>query len=135
MATLTGQTEEAHALESVLLLHNKEEITVLPAIGTLIATLSSLASAEQFRKVKEIILADPERCYVVPSAPGKRFDGDTKVTDMLYHCYGLIERNQGHEEYFSKIMDRYLEIVPENSFGLGKKELLPDKDLKKFLGY
>ena len=46
MATLTGQTEEANALESVLLLHNKEDITVLPAIGTLIATLSSLASAD-----------------------------------------------------------------------------------------
>ena len=46
MATLTGQAEEAHALESVLLLHNKEDITVLPAIGALIATLSSLASAD-----------------------------------------------------------------------------------------
>ena len=45
---------------------------------------SSLASAEQFIKVGKIILADESRRYVVPSAPGKRFDGDTKVTDMLY---------------------------------------------------
>lgn len=74
---------------------------------------SSLADAQQFRKVKEIICADPDRCYVVPSAPGKRFDGDTKVTDMLYQCYNLIERNQGHEECFMKIVDRYMAIVEE----------------------
>ena len=50
---------------------------------------SSLASAEQFKKVADIIHADPHRRFVVPSAPGKRFDGDTKVTDMLYGCYDL----------------------------------------------
>ena len=48
---------------------------------------SSLASAEQFRKVSEIIHADKGRRYVVPSAPGKRGSKDTKVTDMLYDCY------------------------------------------------
>ena len=48
---------------------------------------SSLASAEQFKKVGKIIHADDSRVYVVPSAPGKRFDGDTKVTDMLLHAY------------------------------------------------
>ena len=48
---------------------------------------SSLASAEQFRKVSEIIHADKDRRYVVPSAPGKRGSKDTKVTDMLYDCY------------------------------------------------
>ena len=47
----------------------------------------SLASAEQFTKVKDIIRSDSDRRYVVPSAPGKRFSGDTKVTDMLYACY------------------------------------------------
>ena len=47
---------------------------------------SSLASAEQFTKVKDIICSDTDRRYVVPSAPGKRFSGDTKVTDMLYTC-------------------------------------------------
>ena len=45
---------------------------------------SSLASAEQFRKAADIIHADKERRYVVPSAPGKRFTEDAKVTDMLY---------------------------------------------------
>ena len=48
---------------------------------------SSLASAGQFQKVGDIIRADETRRYVIPSAPGKRFNGDTKVTDMLYRCY------------------------------------------------
>ena len=52
---------------------------------------SSLASAEQFRKVGDIIRAEESRRYVVPSAPGKRFSADTKVTDMLYACYALAE--------------------------------------------
>ena len=52
---------------------------------------SSLASAEQFKKVGDIIRADESRCYVVPSAPGKRFSSDTKVTDMLYTCYAAAE--------------------------------------------
>ena len=55
---------------------------------------SSLASAEQFQKVGEIIRADESRVYVVPSAPGKRFSDDTKVTDMLLHAYDLA--SQGH---------------------------------------
>ena len=45
---------------------------------------SSLADANQFRKVADIIRSDKERRYVVPSAPGKRFKDDIKVTDMLY---------------------------------------------------
>ena len=53
---------------------------------------SSLASAEQFLKVGQIILADDARRYVVPSAPGKRFEKDVKVTDMLYHCYEAAEK-------------------------------------------
>ena len=48
---------------------------------------SSLASADQFKKVGNIIRSDESRRFVVPSAPGKRFKEDTKVTDMLYKCY------------------------------------------------
>ena len=55
---------------------------------------SSLASAEQFMKVCDIIRADESRRYVVPSAPGKRFNDDIKVTDMLYRCYELAESGQ-----------------------------------------
>ena len=49
---------------------------------------SSLASAEQFKKVGNIIRKEESRRYVIPSAPGKRTPDDTKVTDMLYSCYG-----------------------------------------------
>ena len=48
---------------------------------------SSLANSDQFRKVGEIIRSEDSRRYVVPSAPGKRFPEDTKVTDLLYACY------------------------------------------------
>ena len=48
---------------------------------------SSLATAGQFEKVAAIIRENPGRRYVVASAPGKRFSGDTKVTDLLYRCY------------------------------------------------
>ena len=74
---------------------------------------SSLCDAEHFRKVKEIILSDPSRCYVVPSAPGKRFDGDVKITDMLYQCYRRVDLNQPHEEVFARIAKRYTDIAEE----------------------
>ncbi len=72
---------------------------------------SSLASAEQFEKVGNIIKADPDRKYVVPSAPGKRFANDTKVTDMLYKCYELAENNVDFSEMLSQIKARYDEII------------------------
>ena len=72
---------------------------------------SSLASAEQFMKVGNIIRSDEERRFVVPSAPGKRFDGDTKVTDMLYACYALAEKDHNFMTEMSKIEERYNEII------------------------
>ena len=72
---------------------------------------SSLASAEQFRKVGAIIREDEGRRYVVPSAPGKRFDGDTKVTDMLYGCYRMAEQGRDFKEALRKIRERYQEII------------------------
>lgn len=72
---------------------------------------SSLASAEQFKKVGEIIRADKSRRYVVPSAPGKRFSGDTKVTDMLYTCYNAAVREKKFEALLDEIKARYNEII------------------------
>ncbi|MBQ5850087.1 MAG: aspartate kinase [Lachnospiraceae bacterium] len=72
---------------------------------------SSLASAEQFMKVGSIIHADEDRKFVVPSAPGKRFDKDTKVTDMLYACYDLAEKNHDFTSEIAKIEKRYQEII------------------------
>lgn len=72
---------------------------------------SSLASAEQFKKVADIIHADKERCYVVPSAPGKRFSADVKVTDMLYNCYRLADAGKGFKAELAEIAARYQEII------------------------
>ena len=72
---------------------------------------SSLASAEQFEKVGEIIHADKERAFVVPSAPGKRNPDDTKVTDMLYECYALAEEDKNFKTELKAIKDRYQEII------------------------
>lgn len=79
---------------------------------------SSLADAEQFKKVRDIVLADPERRYVVPSAPGKRFDGDKKVTDMLIACHGLSVSGGDWEPLFSEIRSRYESIVSGLSLSL-----------------
>lgn len=72
---------------------------------------SSLASAEQFQKVKEIIDMDPKRKLVIPSAPGKRYAKDTKVTDMLYICYGIAEQGGNFTVELEQIKNRYLEII------------------------
>lgn len=72
---------------------------------------SSLADAQQFRKVGEIIRADANRRYVVPSAPGKRFSGDTKVTDLLYQCYDLAVKGEDFTDPFRDIQSRYNEII------------------------
>lgn len=83
---------------------------------------SSLASAEQFRKVGDIIHADKERRFVVPSAPGKRFSGDTKVTDMLYGCYELAENDKDFKKELEAIEARYQEIIDGLSLELSLKE-------------
>ena len=87
---------------------------------------SSLASAEQFAKVGDIIRADESRKYVVPSAPGKRNSKDTKVTDMLYACYALAEADEDFRVQLMKIKERYDSIIN----GLGLKISL-DEEFKK----
>lgn len=72
---------------------------------------SSLASAEQFKKVGDIIRSDESRRYAIPSAPGKRFAADTKVTDMLYICYNMAVKEKNFQDSLSVIQDRYNEII------------------------
>ena len=83
---------------------------------------SSLASAEQFEKVGKIIRAEQERRYVVPSAPGKRFSKDTKVTDMLYQCYALAEKGEDFSEKLDAIKARYQEIIDGLSLELSLED-------------
>ncbi len=73
---------------------------------------SSLADAQQFKKVARIIQADPERRYVVPSAPGKRYDNDTKVTDLLYTAYEM-RGTEAFETEFARIEKRYDKIIAD----------------------
>ena len=83
---------------------------------------SSLASAEQFQKVGDIIRADKDRKYVVPSAPGKRHSKDTKVTDMLYACYALAEEGKDFKKELAAIKERYQEIIDGLSLTLSLEE-------------
>ncbi len=72
---------------------------------------TSLADASAFRRVRDILLSDPSRQYVVPSAPGKRFPDDVKITDMLYQCYKLAQRKELYTQVFDKIAERFTGIV------------------------
>lgn len=74
---------------------------------------SSLADANQFRKVANIIKSDEKRKFVVPSAPGKRFSDDIKVTDMLYKCADLAGSGVDFSETFNIIKERYNGIISE----------------------
>ena len=72
---------------------------------------SSLADANHFRQVAEIIKADPNRRYVVASAPGKRQGSDIKITDLLYKCYTLASNEEDVANVFNQITQRYIDII------------------------
>ena len=74
---------------------------------------SSMADAGQFRKVRDILMADRERRVVIVSAAGKRFDGDHKLTDLLYLCYAHIQYGVDCGGIFDLIASRYLDIRDE----------------------
>ena len=119
---------------------------------------SSLADAAQFRKVAAIIKSDAKRKFVVPSAPGKRFSDDIKVTDMLYECCNLAGSGVDFSEDFQKIRDRYNGIIsdlgvdisldeefeniikelknrPAKDFAASRGEYLNGKVLAAYLGF
>lgn len=119
---------------------------------------SSLADANQFRKVADIIKSDSKRIYVVPSAPGKRFSDDIKITDMLYKCCELAGSGVDFSDDFQIIKDRYNGIIsdlgidmsledefdtiaaelksrPAKDFAASRGEYLNGKILAKYLGY
>lgn len=97
---------------------------------------SSLASAEQFKKVGEIIKSDQERRYVVPSAPGKRYSDDIKVTDMLYSCYNKAEQGKDFKAELKAIKERYGEIIKGLGLSLSLDEEFKtiEKDFKAKAG-
>ena len=93
---------------------------------------SSLADASQFKKVKNIILADNKRKYVVPSAPGKRNGKDTKITDLLYLCQAHVETGISLDDVFKYVSNRYIEIVNdlELDFNIEEHLEIVKKDLE-----
>jgi aspartate kinase len=74
---------------------------------------SSLSDARQFEKVRAIVYDDPERVYIVPSAPGRRYDGDDKVTDLLYRCQRLHAQGNDYQDVYDLIAARYMDIAEE----------------------
>ena len=119
---------------------------------------SSLADAGQFKKVADIIKADPCRKYIVASAPGKRFGDDIKVTDMLYSCYERARSGNSFESELKNIRSRYEDIVkglgvdfdlnsefetigqhlssaPEKDYMASRGEYLNSKILAAYLGF
>ena len=83
---------------------------------------SSLADAQHFKQVAEIIKSEPERRYIVASAPGKRSGADIKVTDMLYKCYELASNEEDITKVFEEIQNRYNEIIAELGIELDLSE-------------
>ena len=119
---------------------------------------SSLASAGQFKKVADIIRAEPARRYVVASAPGKRDSADTKVTDLLYRCYDLAAAKQDFAPVLAQIEARFADIAaglgltfdvageiavirahleqnPQRDYMASRGEYLNSKLLAAYLGY
>lgn len=83
---------------------------------------SSLADAQQFKKVKEIVESDPARRYVVPSAPGRRNSTDDKVTDMLYQCYEEASNGRDYASLLNRIRARYQGIIDDLGLEISLEE-------------
>ena len=87
---------------------------------------SSVADASQIKKVKAILDCDKERTIIVVSAPGKRFSGDEKVTDMLLSCAEMVQKGISSKEKFEDVKNRYRDIA--EGLGLGRDAI--DGDLE-----
>ncbi|MDH3582763.1 MAG: aspartate kinase [Phycisphaerae bacterium] len=74
---------------------------------------SSLADADMIRRVAAIVGADPQRQYVVPSAPGKRHGHDQKITDLLYLCHEHARQEVPFDEVFAIIAGRFGQIIDD----------------------
>ena len=77
---------------------------------------SSMADAGQYRKIRDILLADPERRVVIVSAAGKRFKDDHKITDLLYLCHAHTQYGVDCSQVFDMIASRYIQI--RNDLGI-----------------
>lgn len=86
---------------------------------------TSMADASSVRQVAKIVLSDPDRKFVVVSAPGKRFSGDEKITDLLYKSFGEAQAND-EKKSFSKVCERFLCLEKELGVNADVGEFLAD---------
>ena len=85
-----------------------------------------MADGNTMQAVKKIIDSDVKRKYVVVSAPGKRFNGDVKVTDLLYACYGELKEKGDCSQSFAKVRARFESIVKELNLSMDIKAVLDE---------
>ena len=83
---------------------------------------SSLSNGDHFQKVKEIVTSDERISFVIPSAPGKRFDNDEKVTDLLYECYAASSAGESIDDLFDSVTSRYDSIIADLGIDLDLTE-------------
>lgn len=89
---------------------------------------TSMADASAMLKVKDIILSDKSRKYVVVSAPGKRHKNDIKITDTLYKCYDYAMETGSCKDVFSVIRERFTQIVEDLKLDLDIKSILDETE-------
>lgn len=89
---------------------------------------TSMAGANVMTAVKKIIDSDESRKFIVVSAPGKRYGGDTKITDLLYSCYDEIVKTGACGESFSKIRTRFEGIVKELNLDMDITSILDETE-------
>ena len=119
---------------------------------------TSVADAAQFRKIRDIIRSNPERRFIVVSAPGKRFPEDIKVTDLLLHAYENAAAGESFEAELEEIRQRFRDIIrgigidfplddeiealaislktdPSRDYTASRGEYLTAKIMAKYLGF
>ena len=89
-----------------------------------------MADGNVMNAVKKIILADESRRFVVVSAPGKRFSGDVKVTDLLYACYEEIEKTGACSSAFAKVRTRFENIVKQLNLEMDIASVLDETECR-----
>ncbi|MCH5147953.1 MAG: aspartate kinase [Clostridiales bacterium] len=93
---------------------------------------TSMAAGNVIRSVKGIIESDKERRFIVVSAPGKRYSGDVKVTDMLYACHSARDREE-LKKLFAPVRNRFINIIKELNLNFQIDSLLDETEQQIFL--
>ena len=119
---------------------------------------TSVADAAQFQKIKKIVGENPERRFIVVSAPGKRFPEDRKVTDLLLDCYEKAAAGEGFAHELDQVRSRFQDILaglhmdfpldeemkvleealdkdPQRDYTASRGEYLTARILAEYLGY